>query len=698
MAPHVRLIDTGDATPIPCPASCEPSLSRSAACGSVDECEERLRRELIRLRDLVVSEFGHAAVNLQMHIGNLKHELSLCQVVEDKNPALEQERFELLSPLSGLRLTGTAASNGTIAMGSQLQKLPFEKQYIGINGTEAKVKHQSSWESPMPNFSNGNVDALANDKSVVELTAARSLTLQTDISDGASDRKSEICVPRRQTRITRSNGESAVDTRAFERRANARTSSVFRESHCTHLSTAQAEQGKPRTLGKPVFADAAAMKDKVRQAIFQAPYRVSDFYWDTGIAQMIARSYIFEQVMLVVIGANSLWIAIDTEYNHADVLLHASPLFFISENIFCTLFFFEWLVRFMAFRRKLLGLRDQNFLFDTGMVFFMVVETWVVTFALAVFGTAASGEGISNAGVLRVVRLLRLTRMARMARLLREMPELMILLKAIFVAFRSVFFTICLLIIIIYMFAIAFVQLTDDTHVGHIYFDGVASAMGTLLLAGSLPDHSQFVSDVTSGHFIWGILLMGFIFLAPMTVMGMLAGVLVEVVSVVSSVEKESMVVSFVTEQLHMLLQQVDEDGNRRLTRTEFQQLIVRPDAARMMASVGVDVVGLAEYCDFLFGDNELISFSEFIDLVLQLRGTNQATVKDIVDLRKFMKQELTDTVSGEMSLFQERLCVRLPDLVARTISKRNSAVHDPPLHAEVDYVRRRDVTFSVGA
>ena len=45
----------------------------------------------------------------------------------------------------------------------------------------------------------------------------------------------------------------------------------------------------------------------------------------------------------------------------------------------------------------------------------------------------------------RLVRLLRLTRMARMARLLRAMPELLVLIKGMVVAMRSVFFTLCLL-------------------------------------------------------------------------------------------------------------------------------------------------------------------------------------------------------------------------------------------------------------
>jgi len=170
---------------------------------------------------------------------------------------------------------------------------------------------------------------------------------------------------------------------------------------------------------------------------------------------------------------------------------------------------------------------------------------------------------------------------------------------------------------------------------------------------------------------------MMFIFLAPLTVLGMLAGVLVEVVSVVSNVEKETMVVTFVTQQLRMMLNEVDLDQNGMISQGEFSDLVVRQDAARMMASVGVDVIGLADFCDFLFSDCEFISFSSFMELVLQLRGTNQATVKDIVDMRKFVRQELVDHTM-KLVKEQEDMLVTFVDDLDR--SRSETQVQDPPV------------------
>ena len=51
--------------------------------------------------------------------------------------------------------------------------------------------------------------------------------------------------------------------------------------------------------------------------------------------------------------------------------------------------------------------------------------------------------------------------MARMARLLRSVPELLIIVRAIAIALRSVFFLMVLLVGLVYVFALLFNQLFD---------------------------------------------------------------------------------------------------------------------------------------------------------------------------------------------------------------------------------------------
>lgn len=406
-----------------------------------------------------------------------------------------------------------------------------------------------------------------------------------------------------------------------------------------------------------VFIDATAMKEKVKEAVMRPEYNVMNFYKTEGIAQWLARHHWFENVTLSVIAFNALWIAVDTDRNKAPTLVVAHPVFIVAENFFCIYFTTEVVIRFFAFKNKHNCLRDAWFVFDSALVIMMVLETWVMS-AVLILTDKGGGADLGNASILRLVRLLRLTRMARMARLLRAMPELMILIKGISVATRSVFFTLCLLTIIIYIFSVAFAQLSEDTFLEDEYFPDVLTSMSSLLLRGVLPDLYEFVSVCGQEHIAFAILVLFFVLLSSLTVMNMLVGVLVEVVSVVSSVEKEQMTVQFVKTMLLAMLQHsgIDADRNKHISRPEFESLLLKPEAARIIQEVGVDVVGLVDFADFIFKDGIELTFAEFMEVVLQLRGSNTATVRDIVDLRKFVLTQLSEAVGNITSLVADNM------------------------------------------
>lgn len=392
---------------------------------------------------------------------------------------------------------------------------------------------------------------------------------------------------------------------------------------------------------KPVFADVAAMKEKLKENIGRKAYNVHDYYWETGFWQKVATNPIFEHITLAVIGFNALWIWIDTDNNGAATLPDAHPVFIVAENLFCLFFSFEWFSRFMAFKHKKNGLKDAWFVFDSCLVSTMVLETWVVTFIILCIG-GGSGAGLGDASILRLFRLLRLTRLARMVRLLRAMPELMVMIKAMGVAMRSVFFALCLLMSIIYVFAIAFTQLLEGTAVGDSWFSSVPISMNTLLLRGTMPDQEEVVEDVATQHWFFRFFMLFYILLASLTVMNMLVGILCEVVSVVSTVEKEELLINYVKGALQEMIMKagLDVNGDNRISRGEFEQLLDNREAARALQDVGVDVVGLVDYIDFIFVGGRDMSFGDFMDMVLQLRGSNTATVKDIVDMRKMMANQ----------------------------------------------------------
>merc|ERR1719310_2576704 len=219
------------------------------------------------------------------------------------------------------------------------------------------------------------------------------------------------------------------------------------------------------------FMDPESIKQQVRGALEkQAPYDVAMYYKDPkdSFWPRIATNPVFENTTLGVISVNAVYIAIDTDWNKAEPLtptgtfdLTESHAFFqFMEHAFCVYFFGEWIIRFMAFKRKRNGLKDGWFVFDSALVFMMVMETWVLLIIMAASGSSGESPLGGNTSILRLFRLLRLSRLMRM---LRSLPELMILVKGMVTAMKSVVYVMGLLVIITYVFAIAFTQLSVGT-------------------------------------------------------------------------------------------------------------------------------------------------------------------------------------------------------------------------------------------
>merc|ERR1719362_1336683 len=143
----------------------------------------------------------------------------------------------------------------------------------------------------------------------------------------------------------------------------------------------------------------------------------------------------------------------------------------------------------------------------------MIFETWVMSIVfLAAMGNSSGGMG--DASILRVARLLRLTRMARMARLLRALPELLILIKGMVAALRSVCFALALLGMIVYVFGIAFTQLCEDTSL-EPWFATVMRSMQTLIVYGALMDEvSMLIADIEKENIIFLLIFYVFLLLA----------------------------------------------------------------------------------------------------------------------------------------------------------------------------------------
>lgn len=386
-----------------------------------------------------------------------------------------------------------------------------------------------------------------------------------------------------------------------------------------------------------------SVKARVLAALQRQEYKVESLYKESGCCSCIASSSIFQTLTLVVISLNTVWIAVETDHNHAAILIEAPPIFQVVDNAFCFYFTFEILMRFGAFKVKLHAFQDGWFIFDGSLVLLMIWETWIsVGLYLVLNQTTEASSGAGHSSIIRILRIFRLTRVARMARLVRGMPELMVLVKGMLEGIRSVSATMLLLVLIIYIFAVFFTQLLSGTEAGAGCFDTVPEAMNCLLLQGVFADQASFLQNLQQFDIEYYLFMLSYLVFVSLTVMNMLIAVLCEVVSVVAQVDKEENSMRELKSKIGDVLKSLGvPEGAQEVSKEHFSNLADNPEAVRSLHDVGVNVVALVELADFLFQDEEALGLAQFVEVVLQFRGSNTATVKDIVDMRSFLQRQL---------------------------------------------------------
>merc|ERR1719356_1320670 len=234
-----------------------------------------------------------------------------------------------------------------------------------------------------------------------------------------------------------------------------------------------------------------------------------------------------------------------------------------------------------------------------------------------------------------------MTRAARVAKLLKAVPELMVIARGVVIVARTVVVINCLLAMIIYTFALIFTQLAKGTDLEKTICSDMLTTMSTLLLGGILPDFKPTTDAMAAEDFFFAAFFFMFVLLAYVTIMNMLIGVLVEVVSVVASVEKETYQVAAVKRVLQKWAPEADKNGDNMINVDEFKNMLSKDGCAKDLNDEGVDAVALIDAADFVYRDKDTLTFSELLTVVLGLRSKNETKVQDIVQTRKFLHMEM---------------------------------------------------------
>merc|ERR1719419_1165547 len=183
---------------------------------------------------------------------------------------------------------------------------------------------------------------------------------------------------------------------------------------------------------------------------------------------------------------------------------------------------------------------------------------------------------------------------------------------------RSVLTVIFLLLLVMYMFAIAFTQLAKGTNLGQLHFSDVGESMYTLLIYGVFLDSLQNMSVDMEQDIFCLMLFFFFVVISALTLMNMLIGVLCEVVSAVSRGEKDSLHVNTVKEKLQQVLHNIGSNSDESISKFEFLTILGKTEVAEALRDVGVDPVGIVDFADYIFdeeAEDDALSFQDFMNI-----------------------------------------------------------------------------------
>jgi hypothetical protein len=302
--------------------------------------------------------------------------------------------------------------------------------------------------------------------------------------------------------------------------------------------------------------------------------------------------------------------------------------------------------------------------FDSALVTLYLFDPFILSLVTAM----SSGGGLNLPT--SVLRLLRLARLSRLVRMLRSLPELMIMIKGMITATGVVGYTLFLLLVVTYVFAIALTQLARGTPLSEdgAYLSCVALAMYSLTIHGTFLDDLADFANALKAQDSPLLLITATIFvvLASMTVLNMLIGMLSEVVSSVAAEERFGILTDTVYEKFKLVMTTLDSDCDGKVSYKEFQHIVDHPHALQAFQTLKVDPEIVVDFAQDWFldekGEPKSLDLQEFMDMVMDLRGGQSVTLKELMRMKKKLNTKFGEV--GEVADSIEFSAQRLLDQI----------------------------------
>jgi voltage-gated sodium channel len=364
---------------------------------------------------------------------------------------------------------------------------------------------------------------------------------------------------------------------------------------------------------------------------------------DTGWLTKIVHHWMFEKVIGIIIFTNVVVMGIAADYAITNLQEIDMPGSVVIEIVFCILYTMELAAKVYVYRSRFWRGPDRGWnIFDSLLVFQNIFEQ------LALLTGASSG---SNLTFLRSMRLFKMVKMLRVIRLMRSMFELRIILNSIMGSMKSMFWSIVLLVVVLYMFALIFVQ-ASATHLSTNdvsqeeeanllkHWGGVTKAMTTLLASTTGGLDWNLASDpllkIASTFFAIFLLYVVFFNFA---ILNTITSVFVEAVittsmkdhqvSIQNELEKKDEYIG----KLRLLFEEMDEHEDGHISLDKFIAGMGHPKMWAFAPSLGIEISDAKHFFELLSEHGrKQVDLETFVTGCIRMKG--QAQSIDLLDLK----------------------------------------------------------------
>jgi len=331
-------------------------------------------------------------------------------------------------------------------------------------------------------------------------------------------------------------------------------------------------------------------------------------------------------------------IGLQTDHMAREVTIVIPRTYVIFDKIFCFMFAIELLCRMLAYGRNFFKEAGLMWgVFDCTVVGLQVVEELMQTIA-SLLQEEGTGTGAGNISFFRVMRILRLIRVLRIIRIIRFMDELRTLVVSIMNSMRSLFWTLMLLLLGIYVVGIYFTQLVLDYRIeGADISDQATIDLKTYF--GSLSPSMLSLYQAMSGGIDWydlstpllhisaiqGVLFVLYIAFTVLALTNVVTGVFVEGALKSAKQEEEDVMMDTLR---RMFWEAGDEisDHAGTLSRDQFKERLGNPKLSTYLQSINVDPKEANMLFTLMDDDNSgMIDYAEWVNGCMRIRGAARA-------------------------------------------------------------------------